>query len=52
MIYINDLPSVIKFSSLVLFTDDAKLPQNIVVPTDQLCLQEDFNHATVQLGYQ
>ena len=43
LIYINDLPSAIKFSSLFLFADDAKLSKNIVVPTDQLCLQEDLN---------
>ena len=43
LIYVNDLPSVIKFSSLFLFADDAKLSKNIVVPTDQLCLQEDLN---------
>ena len=43
LIYINDLPSAIKFSRLFLFADDAKLSKNIVVPTDQLCLREDLN---------
>ena len=43
ILYINDLPSVVKFSSLFLFADDAKLSKIIVVPTDQLCLREDLN---------
>ena len=43
LIYINDLPSAIKFLSLFLFANDVKLSKNIVVPTDQLSLQEDLN---------
>ena len=44
LLYINDLPSVIKFSSIFQFADDTKLSKSIAVSSDQLCLQEDLNH--------
>ena len=42
-IYINDLPSFISFSSILLFADDTKLSQQVSSPSDCAHLQWDIN---------
>ena len=44
IIYINDLPGVIKHSRLLTFADDMKIVKEISVASDTSLLQEDLNN--------
>ena len=44
LIYINDIPDIIKFCLLFLFADDTKCIKTISSPLDSLKLQEDLNN--------
>jgi len=43
LIFINDLPSFIKFSIIILFADNTKCQRRICNITDSVKLQEDLN---------
>ena len=44
LIYVNDIPDIIKFCLLFLFADDTKCIKTISSPLDSLKLQEDLNN--------
>jgi hypothetical protein len=44
VLFINDLPNVIKNSKILLFADDAKIYKSLDTPADCVKLQEDFNN--------
>ena len=43
LVYVNDLPDYIKYSTVRLFVDDCILHRHILCDHDKLLLQEDIN---------
>ncbi|XP_075157586.1 uncharacterized protein LOC142230848 [Haematobia irritans] len=43
-LFINDLPSIIKYSNILMFADDVKLFRSFNVPVDQYYLQIDLDN--------
>lgn len=44
VLYLNDLPTIVKSSNILMYADDVKLFTSVKVEEDSICLQEDLNN--------